>query len=453
MIPTVNNMKRILAVFLFFFIVFNVHSQKVIFMDYENGVYKIACKVNGIPMKFILDTGASDVSISSTEANFLLKQGLLTKDDIKGSVEYQIANGEIKEGTKIVIREISIHGLLLKNIEASIVHSQNAPLLLGQSAISKLGMIQLEGSKLVIFPKFERNKYKFLDIDLSKNITDFGYSSINLNDELTSITFSDLNINNNHFLKKYNFDKNVVVFNNKGNITLIGLQKKTLLSDNFLESAPKDEFKSIIKDIEDIYGISDTKTERVCEWKNADFEMLVTLASDNSINLMFNNLNVKNVNAENWFFENKYILNKKHTDYQRAIGNIKNEYEKYVKELFSVLNENSKLVQKFIEFNQNDINISTKINFPTLPKHYKKNENVPIEYKIIEELSFADIGNMITSDLKESFELLNIETINWTYEFNYAGYETKTMSNKMNVKDLLNLKFPYSENEFKQILK
>ena len=36
----------------------------------EGGTYLIPCKVNGVPMKFIFDTGASVISISSI---FLIK--------------------------------------------------------------------------------------------------------------------------------------------------------------------------------------------------------------------------------------------------------------------------------------------------------------------------------------------------------------------------------------------
>jgi len=43
-------------------------------MEKVNGVYTIPCKVNGIDMRFILDTGASNVTISLTEAKFLIKQ-------------------------------------------------------------------------------------------------------------------------------------------------------------------------------------------------------------------------------------------------------------------------------------------------------------------------------------------------------------------------------------------
>lgn len=122
-------------------------------MQNEGGVYTIPCKVNGLDLKFILDTGASNVTISLTEALYMIKNGYLSNDDIFGSTFAQLANGEIIENTEILLREIEIGGLKLYNISAMIVHELEAPLLLGQSAISKLGTISLKGSELIIFTR------------------------------------------------------------------------------------------------------------------------------------------------------------------------------------------------------------------------------------------------------------------------------------------------------------
>lgn len=119
-------------------------AQKVIKMERKSNVYYIPCKVNGLNLKFIFDTGASNVSISVTEALFMLKNGYLNKTDLKEVEQYSIANGDIVEGTKINIRLLEIEDLKLYNVEASISHELTAPLLLGQSAISKLGKIQLD---------------------------------------------------------------------------------------------------------------------------------------------------------------------------------------------------------------------------------------------------------------------------------------------------------------------
>jgi len=132
---------------LFFILINNISfSQEIIRMTKEGGVYTIPCEVNGLRLKFIFDTGASDVSISLSEAMFMLKNGYLSEYDIKGSSYYQIANGDIVEGTTINLRQLKIGSRVLYNVEASIVHSLSSPLLLGQSAISKLGKFSFDYS-------------------------------------------------------------------------------------------------------------------------------------------------------------------------------------------------------------------------------------------------------------------------------------------------------------------
>ena len=50
-------------------------SQNYVQMNKHGGVYHVPCKVNGLALDFIFDTGASDVSISLSEAAFMLKNG------------------------------------------------------------------------------------------------------------------------------------------------------------------------------------------------------------------------------------------------------------------------------------------------------------------------------------------------------------------------------------------
>jgi aspartyl protease family protein len=82
----------------------------------------------------------------------MLKHGHLSKDDFMGTETYSIANGDITEGTIIIIRKLEFGNQTLNNIKASIIHNLKSPLLLGQSAISKLGKIQIdpENSTLTI---------------------------------------------------------------------------------------------------------------------------------------------------------------------------------------------------------------------------------------------------------------------------------------------------------------
>lgn len=122
------------------------HSGKPmkIKMVRENGVILVPAKVNGVQMSFIFDTGASSITISQTEAQFLAKQGLLTEKDIIGKQQYQIADGSLSQGTVIRLKEVAIGDRTISNVEATVIESQNAPLLLGQTALSKFGKVSLD---------------------------------------------------------------------------------------------------------------------------------------------------------------------------------------------------------------------------------------------------------------------------------------------------------------------
>ncbi len=124
----------------------------------EGGVFKVNCHINNLPLYFIFDTGASDISISTVEATFMLKNNYLTPEDILGKQNYMTASGEISEGTVINLRSVNFGGLDLSNIRASVVKSQNAPLLLGQTVLKRLGKIEIDNDKRVLKVYYKEKK-------------------------------------------------------------------------------------------------------------------------------------------------------------------------------------------------------------------------------------------------------------------------------------------------------
>ena len=116
----------------------------------DGDLYIVNCKVNNLPLHFIFDTGASDISISDVEANFMYKNNYLNNNDFIGKKNYLTADGSISEGTIINIRNVNIGGLELKNVRASVVKNQRAPLLLGQSVLNRLGKIEIDNEKKII---------------------------------------------------------------------------------------------------------------------------------------------------------------------------------------------------------------------------------------------------------------------------------------------------------------
>ncbi|MCH5176739.1 MAG: tetratricopeptide repeat protein, partial [Prevotellaceae bacterium] len=118
----------------------------------EQGCASVKCTINDLPLTFIFDTGASTVSLSQLEANFMLKNGYLKRDDFVGTGRFVDANGNISEDTIINLRNVEFGGLTLTNVKASVVRNQKAPLLLGQSVLGRLGSIQIDNTarKLII---------------------------------------------------------------------------------------------------------------------------------------------------------------------------------------------------------------------------------------------------------------------------------------------------------------
>ena len=133
-------------------------------MQKEGGVYKIPCVVNGLRLKFIFDTGASNVCISLSEATLMLENGYLDKNDIVGVGKSQIADGSIINNTQIILREININGLILKDVEAIVINELKAPLLLGLTAIEQLGKIQIDGDDIIVI-NAKGNNYSQAEID------------------------------------------------------------------------------------------------------------------------------------------------------------------------------------------------------------------------------------------------------------------------------------------------
>lgn len=116
----------------------------------EDGVCKVKCDINGLPLHFVFDTGASDVTISMVEATFMMKNGYLNNKDVVGSQRYIDANGDVSVGTVLNLNKVNFGGMELKNVRASVVRNQKAPLLLGQSVLGRLGKIEIDNSKRVL---------------------------------------------------------------------------------------------------------------------------------------------------------------------------------------------------------------------------------------------------------------------------------------------------------------
>ena len=104
----------------------------------EKGVYTIWVSFgNGkLKKKFILDSGASEISISSGLERELINQGIIKKENYIQSGLYQLADGSIVSARRFIIPSLKVGDFTVYNVIGS-VGTQNSPLLLGKNFLDK----------------------------------------------------------------------------------------------------------------------------------------------------------------------------------------------------------------------------------------------------------------------------------------------------------------------------
>ena len=121
----------------------------------QGGVFEVMATLNSeIKVSFVVDSGASDVTIPENVAGLLINNGSLAKADFLGSGEYRFANGHTSSGKIVRLRTLDLDGHILKDIQAVVLPGNGVPALLGQSALRQLGKwsINAKEQRLEITP-------------------------------------------------------------------------------------------------------------------------------------------------------------------------------------------------------------------------------------------------------------------------------------------------------------
>ena len=123
-------------------------------LTFINNVYEIPVTINNtVTLNFILDLGASDVSLSPDVFLVLVKSGSITESDYIGNQTYKFADGNVAKSKVFNLKKIKIGNIEIENVRASISNSIEAPLLLGQSALKKLGEYKIDNNRSILIIK------------------------------------------------------------------------------------------------------------------------------------------------------------------------------------------------------------------------------------------------------------------------------------------------------------
>ena len=115
-------------------------SKTEVKLKKSGGVYEVPVELNGVlKIDFIFDSGASDVSISPDVALTLIKTGTIKENDWLPGAYYTFADGTTAKSMRFKLKSVKIGDKVVYDVTCSISNSLDAPMLLGQSVLSKFG--------------------------------------------------------------------------------------------------------------------------------------------------------------------------------------------------------------------------------------------------------------------------------------------------------------------------
>ena len=120
----------------------------LIFRD-RRGMFKTVGSINGLPVGFLVDTGASSVAMNSTQARRL---GIDFR--VQGEPTYVTTASDVTRGYHLKLNVVKVGAIQLRNVTAVVLDGeQPAEVLLGMSFLGRVAMIN-ESDKLILRRKY-----------------------------------------------------------------------------------------------------------------------------------------------------------------------------------------------------------------------------------------------------------------------------------------------------------
>lgn len=111
----------------------------------RSGHFNADAAVNGTHVRFLVDTGASDVALSRFDA----KRVGIDTDSLRYTIPYNTANG-VAYGARVRLDRVSIGSIELENVAASVASEGLDRSLLGMSFLGRLSQMEVSGDRLIL---------------------------------------------------------------------------------------------------------------------------------------------------------------------------------------------------------------------------------------------------------------------------------------------------------------
>ena len=123
----------------------NKIGNKIEFKSQRGGHFVVAALVDGVKIKFLVDTGATDVVLNSGDA---MRLGLNFKQ-LSFDKIYQTANGIVR-AAPVKLGRVKIGPIEITNVRASVNGADMTNSLLGMSFLSRIGGYEVIGDRLTL---------------------------------------------------------------------------------------------------------------------------------------------------------------------------------------------------------------------------------------------------------------------------------------------------------------
>jgi clan AA aspartic protease (TIGR02281 family) len=113
----------------------------------DSGTFTVPVTINGaLNLKFVLDSGASDVSIPNDVARTLYRTGTLVPEDFLDTQTYKLADGSTLPSRRFRIRSLKVGNVEIPNVIGS-TSSTDGTLLLGQTFLKRFSSWSIDNER------------------------------------------------------------------------------------------------------------------------------------------------------------------------------------------------------------------------------------------------------------------------------------------------------------------
>jgi clan AA aspartic protease (TIGR02281 family) len=125
-------------------------ATTVSLQQYRGGTFLVPVTINdSLTLRFMVDSGATDVTIPADVVLSLVKTGTLASEDFLGETTYTLADGSTRPSQAFRIRTLKVGDTVLENVVGGIAPEGAKPLL-GQSFLSRFKSWSINNSEWLL---------------------------------------------------------------------------------------------------------------------------------------------------------------------------------------------------------------------------------------------------------------------------------------------------------------